>query len=545
MEVTDEVQRGREAFERREWPTALDSLSTADRAQPLAPEDLDLLATSAYMLGLQERYFATLERAHRAYLEAGAEARAGRSAFWIGVNLVRQGETGRASGWLGRAQRVLERAGRDCAEQGYLLIPRVFQHEAAGEWEQAARTAAEAAKIGERFGDRDLFALAVHEQGHILIRQGRAAEGMTLLDEAMVAATAGELSPIVTGIVYCGVILACQEAYELRRAQEWTAALSDWCERQPDLVAFTGRCRVHRAEIMQLRGAWPDALVEAQRAEERSAAGDNRAAVAEAEYLQGEVHRLRGEFAAADKAYRAANRSGREPQPGLALLRLAQGRTDAATAAVRRALTEAADRPARARLLPAYVEVMIEGGDDAEARRACDELERIAAGGVGAMLEAVAASARGAVELAGGDPRAALATLRRAWKLWDGLGVPYEAARVRVGVGLACRELGDEEAGALELEAARSTFADLEAAPDVARVDSLLGRGRGDGAHGLTGRELEVLRHLAAGESNREIATTLVISEHTVARHVQNIFAKLGVSSRTAASAYAFEHDLV
>ncbi len=537
-------ERGRAGYARRQWTDAYEALSSADRAAPLEAEDLELLATSAYMLGREDDYFGALERGYHAHLEAGQAERALRCAFWVGINLARQGEMGRASGWLGRAQRLLEQQQRDCVERGYLLIPAMFRHQAAGDWEEAASTAASAAEIGERFGDPDLFALAAHQQGHILIRQERVADGLGLLDEAMVAATSGELSPIVTGIVYCGVILACQEAYELRRAQEWTAALTSWCAEQPEMVAFTGRCLLHRAEIVQVRGGWDEALAEAARAVERSARTNNRGAAGEACYRQGEVHRLRGQLAAAEESYREASRWGREPQPGLALLRLAQGDREAAVTGIRRAAGEATDPLARAGLLPAHVEIALAVGEREEARRAAGELQEIAAGRGSAMLDAMAAGARGNVALAEDDPPGALVALRRAWQSWQELEAPYEAARMRVLVGLACRALGDADAAALELEAARETFAQLEAKPDLARVDSLLTGERPD-AHGLTPREVEVLRLVAAGNSNREIAAALVISEHTVARHLQNIFAKLGVSSRTAAGAYAFEHDLV
>lgn len=540
-----ELERGREAYAGREWTVAYEALSSADRAGPLGAEDLELLATAACMLGREEEYLHALERSYQAHLDSGETERAVRCAFWVGANLARQGEMGRAGGWLGRARRALEQEQRDCVEHGYLLIPAMFQQEAAGDWEAAASTAASAVQVGERFADRDLFALAGHQQGHIMIRQGRVQDGLGLLDEAMVAATAGELSPIVTGIVYCGVILACQEAWELRRAQEWTAALTTWCEQQPEMVAFTGRCRLHRAEIMELRGGWGEALEEARRAVDRSAQANNRAAAGEACYRQGEVHRLRGQLAAAEESYREASRWGREPQPGLALLRLAQGDDEAAVSAIRRVGAETIEPTARARLLPAYLEIMLALDHVEEARSACAELEEIAEGLASAMLDATAASARGSVELAADAVPAALVALRRAWQAWQELDVPYEAARARVLVGLACRALGDEEAAGLELEAARSTFEELGAAPDVTRVDSLTARVGPADAHGLTPRELEVLRLVAAGQSNREIAAGLVISEHTVARHLQNMFAKLGVPSRTAAGAYAFEHGLV
>jgi DNA-binding CsgD family transcriptional regulator len=523
---------------------AYESLSRADQASPLGAEDLELLATSAYMLG-RDNDLSALERAYHGYLEAGETLRAARCAFWVGIQLSTLGEIGRGTGWLGRARRLVEREGRECVEQGYLLLPLMFQQEAAGEHGAAAATAAEAAKIGERFRDADLFTLAVQAQGILLVNMGWVAEGLEMLDEAMVAVTEGEISPIVSGLVYCGVITGCQDAYELRRAQEWTAALTRWCEEQPDMVAFTGTCMVHRAEIMQLHGAWPNALEEARRAGERCARAMNRAAAAQARYRQGEVHRLRGEFAAAEEAYQDASRGGWEPQPGLALLRLAQADTAAAGASIRRAVGEATESSKRVGLLPAYVEIMLATGNVQEARSASRELEEISAAFQSTMLGAMVAHSQGAVDLAEGDFRAALIALRHAQQLWHELEVPYEAARVRVLLGLACRALGDNDTAALELEAAREAFADLGAAPDLARVDALTRRDSPIDAHGLTSRELEVLRLIAAGKTNKAIAAELVLSERTVERHVSNIFTKLGLSSRTAATAYAYEHRLV
>ena len=539
-----DVEQGRRAYRALAWTEAHASLSRADAAAPLPPDDVELLATAAYMLGRDDEWMALLERAHHAHLEAGDELRAVRCAFWIGTNLALRGELGPATGWLGRAQRLLEHETRECVEQGYLLLPLVFQHEAMGDLEAASTTVAEAAAFGERFSDRDLFALAVHEHGNILIRRGRVGEGLGLLDEAMVAVTAGEVSPMVAGLVYCGVILACQEVYEVRRAREWTAALTRWCERQPDLMAFTGRCLVHRAEIMQLHGAWGDALEEARRAGARLAVAPNTGAAAQAAYRQGEVHRLRGDFDAAEAAYREANRRGHEPQPGLALLRLAQGRGVAAASAIRRVVGETEDRLRRATLLPAYVEITLAVGDTDAARSACRELAEISSEFGSPALAALASHAEGAVSLAEEDAQAAVAALRRAWQAWQEIEAPYEAARARVLLGLARRALGDEDAAKLELEAARGVFEELGAAPDVAWVDSLSVHDDAAAPFGLTAREHEVLRLVAVGRSNKEIAAELVISEHTAARHIQNIFRKLDVSSRAAAGAFAFQHGL-
>jgi DNA-binding CsgD family transcriptional regulator len=538
------LEQARDAYARRAWQQAYDGLTAADASDALDADDVELLAVSAYMLGRDDECWALLERAHHRLLEAGQPLRAVRCAFWIGINLALRGEIGPGGGWLGRAQRLLDREERDCVERGYMLMPVVFQQEAGGGWEEAAATAARAAAIAESFGDDDLFALAAQTQGRLLVTHGHVAEGLVLLDEAMVAATSGAESPIVTGIVYCGVILACVETYEVRRAREWTDVLTRWCAEQPGLVAFTGRCLIHRAEILQLRGDWPHALDEAHRAGERLARGFNRPATAQAFYRQGELHRLRGAVSAAEKAYRAARRYGLEPEPGYSLLRAAQGNSDVAARTIRRTLAESAARTTRARLLPAAVEILLAAGDLDAARASCAELEELAREYASAMLGAAAGYARGSIHLAESDPSAALAALRSAAQAWEELEAPYEAARTRVLLGLACGQLGDEDGGVLELDAAREAFAELGAEPDAARVDALLGRTDGPERHGLTSREIEVLRLVAAGRSNREIAATLVISEHTVSRHLQNMFRKLGVSSRTAASAFAHEHDL-
>jgi DNA-binding CsgD family transcriptional regulator/tetratricopeptide (TPR) repeat protein len=542
--VADEVELGRTAYAARAWSKAYEHLSRADEEAPLDADDLLRLATSAYMGGRMDDFLALIERTHHAYVEVGDILTATRCAFYLGVNLVIRGEPARASGWFGRGQRLLERHGEECPERGYLLLPVAMQQLGTGRYAEAEATAAAAVDCGERFGDRDLLALALHIQGQTLIKQGRIANGLTLLDEAMLGVTADELSPIITGVVYCGVIAGCEEAYDLRRAQEWTEALTRWCEQQPELVSFTGRCLAHRAGIMQLRGAWREALEEARRARERCEEAMNDAAAGLALYQQGELHRLQGEFAAAEAAYKDANRYGHEPQPGLSLLRLGQGDDDAAAAAIRRALAETTDPLQRTRLLPAQAEIALAVGDVPEARRAADELSAIAGDYESIMLRAIAAHVQGMVALVDDDAQHALVSLRAAHATWQELDAPYETARTRVLIGLACRALGDDYTARLELGAATTAFEQLGALPDLARVEALA-RPETHATHGLTPRELEVLRLVAAGKTNRDIAAELVVSEHTVARHVQNIFTKLRVSSRTAATAFAFEHDLV
>ncbi|MGH7480991.1 MAG: LuxR C-terminal-related transcriptional regulator [Longimicrobiales bacterium] len=514
-------------------------------AGPLDPPDLWRLAMASFLLGREDDFVRALQEAHQAHLKAGDSAAAARCAFWLGFHLANRAETARATGWFGRASRLLDEHDLDCAERGYLLLPVGHQQIMSGRYEESAATAARAAAIGRRFDDADLAAFALHLQGRALLRQARLEEGLALLDEAMVAVATGELSPQVTGLIYCSVIGACREVYALRRAQEWTRALAEWCEGQPDMVPYTGECRVYRAEILQFHGEWRESIEEARRAAERFGQGSWPDASGLAAYQRGEVSRLRGEFTAAEEAYREASRSGHEPQPGLALLRLVQGDGAAAAAATRRALAETTGRHARARLLPAHIEILLEIDEVDEARDACDELSRIAQAYGGGVLGTLEAQARGAVALKSGDAATALAPLRRAWREWQALGAPYDAARARTLLGVACRRLGDDDGARLELEAARAEFERLGAAPDLARLDALDRRDGRGGEHVLTRRQREVLALLATGRTNRAIARELFISEKTVARHVANIFNRLGVSSRAAATAYAYEHGLL
>ncbi|HET7517065.1 MAG TPA: response regulator transcription factor [Actinomycetes bacterium] len=439
-------------------------------------DELERQAKSAYLGGRISDAMLALQRAQQFHARQGDHRRAARSAFWLGFLLLGRGELAQGSGWLARARRLLEHEPPDCPEQGYLLLPATLELLEAGDPAAARATAARAAGIGRQAGEADLVGLALFLQGAAAVTGGDVAEGLALLDEAMVAVVAGELSPEVTGWVYCGVIDVCQEVSELRRAREWTGALAAWCDSRPDMVTFTGQCLVHRAEILRLGGAWAEAVEAARRAAERLAEADDEQAIGAAAYQRAEVHRVLGELDAAAELAGIAGDSG----------------------------------------TPA--------------------------------LLAAAGHARGAVLLATGDAEAAVATLRGAWRAWRDLGVPYEAARVRVLVGLACRALGDTDAAAMELDAARTVLAGLGAVPDLDRLDRLAGAAGPDaspGAGGLTGRELEVLRLVAAGKTNHAIASALHLADKTVHRHVSNIYSKLGVSSRAAATAYAYEHDLV
>jgi DNA-binding CsgD family transcriptional regulator len=449
-----------------------------------------------------------------------------------------------AAGWLARAERLVDDQGGERVESGYLLIAAAAKSQALGDPASGLEACERAVAIATKFNDPDLLVLARLGQGEALVAMRQAAAGLALMDEVMVSVISDVVSPVVVGIAYCSVIDSCQRVFDLRRAQEWTAALDRWCDAQPQLVHFRGQCLLNRAELMRFHGAWQDAAAESERAGERLAESEPDPSLGEAIYQTGELHRLRGEFAAAEAAYRRASGLGRRPEPGMALLRLAQGRTEAAAAVIRRAVDETTDYFTRPRLLGPLVEIMLAAGSTAAARRAADEMARIADEVGAPLLTAMAARAVGDVFLAEGNPRAALALLRASWTAWHELDAPYEAARTRVLVGLACRALGDTESAAMELDAARDVFETLGALPDLRRLTAL-DEGVAPTVGGLTAREVEVLRLVAAGKTNRAVAADLVISEKTVARHLSNIFDKLGVSSRAAATAYAYEHDLI
>lgn len=543
--MDEKCEAGRRSFEQHAWREAFDGLSAADRRALLGLDDLERLAMSAYLVGEDRAGDAASERAHHECLRLGDVPRAARCAFWLGHGLFMRVEMKQAGGWFARAGRLIEDGDHDCVERGFLLLPGAIGHLFSGETSAALAEFTAALAIGRQFDDADLSAFGRLGRGQALVLGGDHVSGVGELDEVMVAVTAREVSPIVAGLVYCAVIEMCQLTFDVRRAHAWTAALSRWCEAQPDLVPYRGQCLVHRAEILQLHGAWSDAMDEAERASEHLSRPPGHPALGDALYRIGELLRLRGQFARAESAYRRASEQGRDPQPGLAMLRLAQGQPTVAASAIRRAFDEAVEPVVRAQLLGAAVEIMLAVDDTAAARAAAEELVGIGAELDAPMLRATAGHAIALVLLAEGDAHGALGVLRPAWVTWRDLEAPYEAARVRVAIGLACRQLGDGEGASLEFDAAAVAFGTLGAMVDLAALERLAAPLSVRPATGLSVRELQVLTLVATGMSNRAVAAELVISDKTVARHVANIFTKLGVTSRSAATAFAYEHGLV
>jgi DNA-binding CsgD family transcriptional regulator len=540
------LKRARELFARNAWAESYRLLHAADGHTPLEPEDLERVATAAYLLGRDDESEAFRARAHQAFANRGAHEGAARSAAWLGFGLLQRGAVAPASGWFARAARILDEAHLDSVVRGYLLIPAAIQSIVQGDAAGGHAAFSRAGDIASRFDDRDLAAVARHGRGRALIQLGRIAEGVALLDEAMVAVIAGDVAPVLAGDIYCSVLEACQETFDLRRAYEWTTSLAQWCASQPDLVRYRGECLLYRAEVMQLRGNWDRAEQDARDACGLLTSGGGRPMAGAAFYRVGEIHRLRGEFAKAEAAYATANQRRRKPYPGLALLRLAQGEIDAAAGSIRGAIVETRAPAARARILVAGVEILLAAKDLETARAATGELTDLARRIDASLLHAASAHATGALLLAEGDTAGASTSLRQASELWRDLQMPYEEAQTSVLIAAVCEQRGDADGYRLELDTARRLFKQLAAAPSLARIADQPQRALAPQTIGsLSDREAEVLRLLAAGKTNRAIADELFISEKTVARHVSNIFDKLGVSNRSGATAWAFQHDLI
>jgi DNA-binding CsgD family transcriptional regulator len=539
--VVEDMARAREAFERREWVAAFDGLSGAtDDAGTAA--DFARLATTAFLLGRRNDCIQAMQRACRTHLDAGETLPAVRCAQQLAMVLLSDGELAVAGGWIARAQRLLAEVEGDVVERGHVLTAVMFRHVVLQEFEQAYPLSLEIVDYGRRFGDADLLADGLNAQGRMLMYAGHVPEGLALLDEAMTGISSGEVSPIVAGQVYCSLVEACQEVSDFARAAEWTTALTNWIEAQPGLVPFTGQCAVHRGQIMRLRGAFDAAVEEFELSVERYLLAGTPAPAGLAMDECGGVLRVLGDLPAAEAAYERAVAFGHDPQPGLALLWLALGRSTDALATIHRLLAEPRDPVHRSRLLPAAVEVLLAVGETGEAGTVSEELSAVAASFGCPGLTAAAHYAAGDVLLAREQAHAALPELRRAEHDWQRLSAPYETARARLLVGRTLRELGDERSAVEEINAARRSFGELGALPAEAEAARVLARVR---PGGLTEREVEVLRLVATGRTNPEIAADLVLSEKTVARHLSNIFAKLDVPTRTAAAAFAYRNGLL
>lgn len=526
------TQRDRAALaaERRDWQAAYDLY--AGLAERTA-DDAERLAEAAWWLGRMDESVRLYTDAHRRHLDAGSDEGAARAALLLAISTRLLGEAAQSEGWLRRGARLLEPL-PEGVEHGYSLYLPIAAQLGSGQLDEALESARRMQRIGRACGDQTLVSLGVYFEGRACIKQARVREGLALLDEAMVAALSGELAPLWAGAIYCGLMDACHELHDLRRAFEWTEATRRWCEPLPLTSLYPGICQVHRAQVLQTRGEWRQAEEEALSAS-RDMVGVDVWAVADAHYEVADVRRLRGDHAGAEAAYTRANEYGRDPQPGLALLRLAQGRIEAAAASIAAALAPATgSRLARAPLYAAQTEIALAAGDVTLAEAAAQEVADTAVAFDSAGLSAEGNRCRGAVLLAQGRAVEAMAQLRTAFNAWQELDAPYNAARTRMLLADAYGALGDADAAARERSAAEACFARLGV---VTERDGLPG--------GLTARELEVVRLIAVGDSNRAIADKLVLSEKTVARHVSNIFGKVGATSRSGVTAYAYDNGLM
>ena len=528
------------------WTETYAQLLKNDRERALEPKDLETLALAAYLTGRDTESYQIFERAHQGYLKQEKKKKAVRCAFWLGLMLMNAGERARSSGWIARGERLLnDEQNQDCAEKGLLLIPHALGALSSGDASIAQKIFEKVIKIGEQFHNTDLITLGRLGLGQAMIQQGYVAKGVRLFDETMITLETEEVFPLVNGIVYCAVIETFRKVWDLERAQEWTSALTRWCDAQPDIVPFRGECMVRRAEIFQFHGEWPKALEETVDACDLLARHPGDTAAGEAYYRQAELLRLSGDIEKAEECYHEAAKRGRFPQPGLALLRLAQGLNDAAETSIRNTLQETRDKKTRAELLPAVVSIMLAVKQIEEAHKAADELCVMAVDLDVPYLHAMSSFCLGAVYLLEENVQLALEHLQKALRLWNSLHLPYESACARELKGLVYRRMNDKDNSDAELSAAKWVFEQLKAKPDLERVNRLLTGKRDHETYGLTLRELQVLNLVATGKTNKFIASELFISERTVDRHLSNIFNKLGVSSRVEATAFALKNKML
>lgn len=526
----DLLGRARVAYAHRDWVSARRDFTEVSRTGDLHPADLYALSNCAWWLGDLDECLPLQRQVHQRFLDLDDPASAALVAIDVGYTHLIRGEESQGSGWIARAMRLLDDR-TDTVEYGYLVYLEFEGTFSASELDAAMDAASRVHALGRRFHDPTLTALGVLGQGRVLVRRGEVAAGMSLLDEAMLAAVSEELDPGWAGNIYCHLMVACYEIADLRRAGEWTQVTADWCQSMPGAGPFMGICRVHRAQVLQVRGDWETAEREAMHVCGELAHFDVEI-VAEAHYLIGDLKRLRGDLVAAESAYRESHRLGRDPQPGLALLRLARGEADIAFASMRAALAAAREPCARARFLPAAVEVALAVNEVDQARTWVEELRGAARLYGTTGFTAASLQAEGAVLLVAGEVEDALRVLREALHTAREHDAPYEVARVRMLLAEACARLGDRESAVLERDAAAESFARLGVVDSASRHQR-----RPSSPGGLTRRETEVLALVAEGRSNRDIAAELVLSVRTVERHLATIYEKLGLHGRSARAA--------
>jgi DNA-binding CsgD family transcriptional regulator len=540
--VTEALDGARQAYVRHDWQTAYDAARAVDGLDARDEADrLDLVADTAWWLGRLDDCIAHREAAYLAYDELADNRRAGQCAVWLYEHHCFKGQRTIGGAWLRRAHRSLDDE-PGCVEHGALVLREAETAHGGGDLDRAVALAQGALALGRRLRSADLEAEALQTLGRVLIDAGDLTEGLAHLDEAMLFAVEGRLGPYSTGKVYCSMIAACEEVGDLARAAEWTEATALWADEGHPFAVFPGICRVHRAIALDSRGALADAVVEAERAcDELLGIHIPNAAAAFVEL--GDIRRRLGDLAGAEEAFAKADELAAQPCAGLALLRLAQGRIGAARAIVARCVENRGLPLARARLLPTCAQVAIADGDLVRAAEAVAELEIIATEFGTVALVASARSARGRLELAQDDPVAAREALTDALRRWQSLDVPYEVATTRTLLGQAQRMAGDHDAAATSFAAAEALFEGIGARLDTTQVRDLTGKRTRPA--GLTEREVEVLQLISAGKTNKDVAAELYLSEKTVSRHLSNIFTKIGVNSRAAATAYAYEHELL
>jgi len=539
--VHADLAQARADYERGDWRVALDRWSEADPAM-LGASDLFAAAMAAYLTGHADAA-GLVERAIDAYQAEGDTGGTVRAIFFLAKLLLQHGQSSLAVGWIARAERLADTLPPGAADRGWVSQLRVFAAYQSGAMADAEAHARTVTELGRANGEVNLIAFGLASQGAAAIYSGRVPEGLALLDESMTHAASGRLVPVLLGELYCFVIECCEEVSDLRRVAEWTELLSRWCTAHPELVPFTGQCSLHRGQVLAANGAWPQALDELTSAIDRYRAGGATHPIGRASAEKGDLQLAMGNFPAAEASYQVASEHGHDPQPGLAVLWLNRGALAAAVAAIRRLLAEITHPVGRCRVLPDAVTVLLAAGEVGDAREAARELEGIARSFGCEPLVARAALASGAVEVSVGDPAASLPYLRRARQLALQLEMPYLGGLAQLETARALRALGDDSSARRELAEAHHVFAMLGARPALDEVDRLLAPGVRP--RGLSAREVEVLRLVAVGRSNAQIATQLVLSERTVARHLSNILAKLDVPSRTAAAAFAHDHQLV